>query len=170
MPKKGRKTNVAQQVKASGNRSETFAQGQRRVSTPRGRSSALQLAPQPEPQTAQRLSMYSAQSQQQVGRDLARRDMDEFYQARAQGQQGQQQAFAQAQQAVVERTAGFQRQQQAQQAQQRQQQARAELNQRRETARATARGFRNIQATREATKQSAMSDRLSRAPSKSRSN
>ena len=113
MPKKGRKTNVAQQVKASGNRSETFAQGQRRVSTPRGRSSALQLAPQPEPQTAQRLSMYSAQSQQQVGRDLARREMDEFYQARAQGQQGQQQAFAQAQQAVVERTAGFQRQQQA---------------------------------------------------------
>ena len=96
MPKKGRKTNVAQQVKASGNRSETFAQGQRRVSTPRGRSSALQLAPQPEPQTAQRLSMYSAQSQQQVGRDLARREMDEFYQARAQGQQGQQQAFAQA--------------------------------------------------------------------------
>lgn len=80
MPKKGRKVNVRQQVRQSGQRSEEFERGQRRVSTPRGRNTTLTLAPRVQQSPTDRLSIYAQQSAQQVAQAQQRERMTAFYQ------------------------------------------------------------------------------------------
>tara|TARA_R110002012_G_scaffold178487_2_gene343600 strand:- start:3416 stop:5437 length:2022 start_codon:yes stop_codon:yes gene_type:complete len=133
MPKKARKSNVAREIRSAGNRSEAFARGQRRVSTPRGRSSNLTL--------------YAQQSQQQVAGAQRREAMDEFYQQRAQESQAQEQAQRE-REAQVRATALAESQ------------AR-ELT--RQGARAQVRGIRERQSQQKATEQQALSNRLGRA-------
>ena len=133
MPKKARKSNVAREIRSAGNRSEAFARGQRRVSTPRGRSSNLTL--------------YAQQSQQQVAGAQRREAMDEFYQQRAQESQAQEELQRQ-REAQVRATALAESQ------------AR-ELT--RQGARAQVRGIRERQSQQRATEQQALSDRLGRA-------
>ena len=133
MPKKARKSNVARDIRSAGNRSEAFARGQRRVSTPRGRSSALTL--------------YAQQSQQQVAGAQRREAMDEFYQQRAQESQAQEQAQRE-REAQVRATALAESQ---------------AREQARQGARAQVRGIRDRQAQQKATEQQALSDRLGRA-------
>ena len=133
MPKKARKSNVAREIRSAGNRSEAFARGQRRVSTPRGRSSALTL--------------YAQQSQQQVAQAQRREAMDEFYQQRAQESQAQEELQRQ-REAQVRATALAESQ------------AREQV---RQGARAQVRGIRERQAQQRATEQQALSDRLGRA-------
>jgi len=133
MPKKARKSNVGRDIRSAGNRSEAFARGQRRVSTPRGRSSALTL--------------YAQQSQQQVAGAQRREAMDEFYQQRAQESQAQEQ-LQREREAQVRATALAESQ------------AREQV---RQGARAQVRGIRERQAQQRATEQQALSDRLGRA-------
>ena len=133
MPKKARKSNVARDIRSAGNRSEAFARGQRRVSTPRGRSSALTL--------------YAQQSQQQVAGAQRREAMDEFYQQRAQESQAQEQAQRE-REAQVRATALAESQ---------------AREQARQGARAQVRGIRDRQAQQKATEQQALSDRVGRA-------
>ena len=132
MPKK-RKQNVAREVKASGNRSQVFAQGQRRVSTPRGRSSALTL--------------YAEQTGQQLAGAQRREAMDSYYEQRAQESQAQEELKKQVQ-AQVRATALAESQ---------------AREQARQGARAQVRSIRDRQAQRKATDQQALSDRLGRA-------
>lgn len=133
MPKKARKSNVAREIRSAGNRSEAFARGQRRVSTPRGRSSALTL--------------YAQQTGQQLAQAQRREEMDEFYQQRAQESQAQEELQRQ-REAQVRATALAESQ---------------AREQARQGAREQVRGIRQRQAQQRATEQQALSDRLGRA-------
>lgn len=92
MPKKGkRKVNVKSQISRAGQQSLTFAQGQRRVSTPRGRSATIGLAPRRQQSVEDRLSIYANQTQGQIANAQFRTAMDNFYEARAKEQQAREQ-------------------------------------------------------------------------------
>ena len=147
MPKKGRRANVRQQVRQAGQRSVEFEQGQRRVSTPRGRNTTLTLAPRVQQSPTDRLSIYAQQSAQQVARAQQRERMTAFYQANMDRQEAEDRA----------------RQEEAQRQQEltlrRQESARA----RRERARAEVRDIRGRQAQREAEERRVMGERLGRA-------
>ena len=147
MPKKGRKANVRQQVRSSGQRSVEFERGQRRVSTPRGRNTTLTLAQRPQQSPTDRLSIYAQQSAQQVARAQQRERMTAFYQANMDRQEAEDRARreeAERQQALKL---------------QRQESARA----RRDRARAEVRDIRGRQAQQQADEQRQMGERLGRA-------
>ena len=147
MPKKGRKVNVRQQVRQSGQRSEEFERGQRRVSTPRGRNTTLTLAPRVQQSPTDRLSIYAQQSAQQVAQAQQRERMTAFYQenmARQEAENRARREEAQRQQELTLR---------------RQESARA----RRERARAEVRDIRGRQAQREQEERRIMGERLGRA-------
>ena len=147
MPKKGRRTNVRQQVRSAGQRSVEFEQGQRRVSTPRGRNTTLTLAPRVQQSATDRLSIYAQRTGQQVSQALQRDRMDAFYQAnldRQEREDRERQEEALRQQELTLR---------------RQESARA----RRERARAEVRDIRGRQAQREAEEKRVMGERLGRA-------
>tara|TARA_R100000951_G_scaffold86073_1_gene73795 strand:+ start:4896 stop:6806 length:1911 start_codon:yes stop_codon:yes gene_type:complete len=147
MPKKGRKANVRQQVRSAGQRSVEFEQGQRRVSTPRGRSTTLSLAQRPQQSATDRLSIYAQQTAQQVGRAQQRERMTAFYKENMDRQEAEDRARreeAERQQALKL---------------QRQESARA----RRDRARAEVRDIRGRQAQQQADEQRQMGERLGRA-------
>lgn len=92
MPKKGKgKVNVKGQISRGGQQSLIFAQGQRRVSTPRGRSATIGLAPRRQQSVEDRLSIYANQTQGQLANAQFRTAMDSFYEARAKEQQAREQ-------------------------------------------------------------------------------
>lgn len=147
MPKKGRRANVRQQVRSAGQRSVEFEQGQRRVSTPRGRNTTLTLAQRPQQSPTDRLSIYAQQTAQQVARSQQRERMTAFYQANMDRQEAEDTARrqeAERQQALTL---------------QRQESARA----RRDRARAEVRDIRGRQARQQAEERRVMGERLGRA-------
>ena len=154
MPKKGRKVNVRQQVRQSGQRAVEFQQGQRRVSTPRGRNTTLTLAPRVQQSATDRLSIYATQSAQQVAQAQQRERMTAFYQENMDRQEAVR--LAQRQEAERQQAVKLQRQESA--------------RARRDRARAEVRDIRGRQAQKQAEERRQMGERLGRAQSRVEAN
>ena len=154
MPKKGRKVNVRQQVRQSGQRAVEFQQGQRRVSTPRGRNTTLTLAPRVQQSATDRLSIYATQSAQQVAQAQQRERMTAFYQENMDRQEAVR--LAQRQEAERQQAVKLQRQESA--------------RARRDRARAEVRDIRGRQAQQQAEERRQMGERLGRAQSRVEAN
>jgi hypothetical protein len=156
MPKKGRKrrVNVKGQISRGGNQSVIFAQGQRRVSTPRGRNTTLGLAPSRQISVADRLSIYANQTQGQIANAQFRDAMDSFYERRAEAEQ------------VREQGSIYERQLKASQELAKKQEAEA----RRTRARQTISNLRRTQSQEKALQQQQQTARMDRARARADAN
>jgi len=156
MPKKGRKrrVNVKSQISRGGQQSLIFAQGQRRVSTPRGRSATLGLAPRRQQSVEDRLSIYANQTAGQLANAQFRDAMDSFYERRAE------------QEKVREEGSIYERQLKASQELAKKQEAEAKRNR----ARQTVSELRRTQSETRALQQQQQTARLDRARARADAN
>ena len=155
MPKKGKgRVNVKGQISRGGNQSVIFAQGQRRVSTPRGRNTTLGLAPRRTQSLEDRLSIYANQTAGQIANAQFRDAMDSFYERRAEQEQ------------VREQGSIYERQLKASQELAKKQEAEA----RRTRARQTISNLRRTQSQEKALQQQRQTARMDRARARADAN